>query len=158
MDRFSFRSFLAALVIAGIGVGRARAEDAVMGCSTVATAVQLIGEPDTSRRRAERARDVDKLLVRDPSCGNPEVVAKLIDFLGDRNGAVQFWSAVALGHIGAPAASAIPVLEKAIQGERKTLAEFSSIGGFRAALKRIKADVAKKEKNRGQPSRPDGKK
>jgi len=102
-------------------------------------AIRAVKKPNTPRERMARAREVDKLLMQNPSCGSPDVVAELIKLLRDLNGGVRYWSAMALGDVGPTASAAIPALEEALNNEPKVPAsQFPVTRGYLFALKRIR--------------------
>jgi HEAT repeat protein len=97
-----------------------------------------------SADRGEIARRLERLIDRKRSRIAPkELVDRLIDLMGDENGQVRAWVAVALGDLGPRATAAIPALEKAREEDEALL---EKIGGVRTGIWVMDAvDVALKK-------------
>lgn len=96
------------VVIAGQADGAAKA-----GCpDRIKLGIQRAKDPGSKRERAEGMERVAKAVKQCPAAVTEERLRQLIELLADDLDVVRFWAAVAIGHVGIRAASAIPPLER----------------------------------------------
>ncbi|MGA7674644.1 MAG: HEAT repeat domain-containing protein [Rhizomicrobium sp.] len=98
--------------------GNAQSADAqhVQRCKFVTLLTGQIVAARDEDDRADLAEDLAEYLSFNPDCGrSPLIVNAIAALLHDRNDAVRWGGAEALAHIGPPAKSAVPALERALK-------------------------------------------
>jgi HEAT repeat protein len=87
-----------------------------------------------------------------------QLVQNLVECLSDKEDAVRYWIAVALGHLGPQARAAIPALEDALKQVEGVHGSKTSASGIRLAIGRIKSGEADtgEETSEGQKRRETG--
>ena len=102
--------------------GNAQSADAqhVQRCKFVTLLTGQIVAARDEDDRADLAEDLAEYLSFNPDCGrSPLIVNAIAALLHDRNDAVRWGGAEALAHIGPPAKSAVPALERALKEFRR---------------------------------------
>jgi hypothetical protein len=119
---------LVALMIVGVQLSLLASQEPWRKMVELADKVKVA---PSSADRGEMARKLERLIDRKRRRTAPkELVDKLIILMGDENGQVRFWVAVALGDLGPQATPAIPALEKARKEDEALLEKIG--GGERA--------------------------
>jgi HEAT repeat protein len=115
--------------------------------ANIETMIKNITAEHSTPIRARLAEQLSTFIQHSDRAAIDALDAKEIDdlagLLSDRDDVVRFWAALALGHIGAPAARAIPVLERALREAEPALGsniigpDLSSASAIRGALRKI---------------------
>jgi hypothetical protein len=93
-----------------------------------------------NRVRVEEAERLARLVKERAQLKVPErLLSEITSLMSDRVDAVRYWTATALGFLGAQATPSIPALERALDEVRDVHADKTSADAIRLALTRIRS-------------------